>query len=61
MEKLNKKLIQELDSPFHAYLLLGNTSSQLLSQAKIFGSKILFGVEEERAIEIGRASCRERV
>ena len=48
MEKLNKKLIQEVDSPFHAYLLLGNTSSHLLSQARIFGSKILFGIEEER-------------
>ncbi len=48
MEKLNKKLIQELESPFHAYLLLGNTSSHLLSQAKKFGSKILFDVEEER-------------
>ena len=48
MEKLNKKLLQEVDSPFHAYLLLGNTSSHLLSQAKKFGSKILFDIEEER-------------
>ena len=48
MEKLNKKLIQEVGSPFHAYLLLGNTSSHLLSQAKKFGSKILFDVEDER-------------
>ena len=48
MEKLNKKLLQEVSSPFHAYLLLGNTSSHLLSQAKKFGSKILFDVEEER-------------
>ncbi len=48
MEKLNKKLLQELDAPFHAYLLLGNTSNHLLRQAKIFGSKILFDTEEER-------------
>ncbi len=47
MEKLNKKLAQESESPFHAYLLLGNTSSNLLKQAKIFASKILFGIEEE--------------
>ena len=47
MEKLNKKLAQESESPFHAYLLLGNTSSYLLKQAKIFASKILFGIEEE--------------
>ena len=47
MEKLNKKLVQESESPFHAYLLLGNTSSYLLKQAKIFASKILFGIEEE--------------
>ena len=47
MEKLNKKLSQELESPFHAYLLLGNTSSHLLRQAKIFGSKVLFNSEEE--------------
>ena len=47
MEKLNKKLAQEFESPFHAYLLLGNTSSHLLKQAKIFASKILFGIEEE--------------
>ncbi len=47
MEKLNKKLAQELGSPFHAYLLLGNTSSHLLRQAKIFGSKVLFDSEEE--------------
>tara|TARA_B100000131_G_scaffold187972_1_gene180918 strand:- start:2722 stop:3588 length:867 start_codon:yes stop_codon:yes gene_type:complete len=48
LEKLNKKLIQELESPFHAYLLLGNTSSHLLSQAKKFGFKILFDAEEEK-------------
>ncbi len=48
MEKLNKKLIQELESPFHAYLLLGNTSSHLLRQAKKFGFKILFDAEEEK-------------
>ncbi len=48
MEKLNKKLLQELQDPFHAYLLLGNTSNHLLRQAKIFGSKILFDLEEER-------------
>ena len=47
MEKLNKKLAQEFESPFHAYLLLGNASSHLLKQAKIFASKILFGIEEE--------------
>jgi len=47
LEKLNKKLVQESESPFHAYLLLGNTSSYLLKQAKIFASKILFGIEEE--------------
>ena len=47
MEKLNKKLAQEFESPFHAYLLLGNTSGHLLKQAKIFGSKILFDEEEE--------------
>jgi len=47
LEKLNKKLSQELESPFHAYLLLGNTSSHLLRQAKIFGSKVLFDSEEE--------------
>ena len=47
MEKLNKKLAQESESPFHAYLLLGNTSNHLLKQAKVFASKILFGIEEE--------------
>ena len=46
MEKLNKKLAQELASPFHAYLLLGNTSGHLLNQAKIFASKLLFDLEE---------------
>ncbi len=48
MEKLNKKLAKELDSPFHAYLLLGNTSGHLLSQAKMFGSKILFDLDEKK-------------
>jgi len=48
LEKLNKKKLQELEPPFNAYLLLGNTSNHLLRQAKIFGSKILFDTEEER-------------
>jgi len=48
LEKLNKKLAQELASPFHAYLLLGNTSGHLLNQAKIFASKLLFDLEENK-------------
>ena len=48
LDSLNKKLINELESPFHAYLLLGNSSSDLLNQATIFASKILFGVDDKK-------------
>ena len=48
LDSLNKKLINELESPFHAYLLLGNSSSDLLNQATIFASKVLFGVDDKK-------------
>tara|TARA_Y100001936_G_scaffold188782_2_gene187179 strand:- start:654 stop:1514 length:861 start_codon:yes stop_codon:yes gene_type:complete len=48
LDSLNKKLINELESPFHAYLLLGNSSSDLLNQATIFASKVLFGVDNKK-------------
>ncbi len=48
LDSLNKKLINELESPFHAYLLLGNSSSHLLNQATIFASKLLFDLEDKK-------------
>ena len=42
MITLNKKLVNELDTPFHSYLLFSNLASNLLSQSKMFAMSLLF-------------------
>ena len=42
MITLNKKLINELDTPFHSYLLFSNLASHLLSQSKMFAMSLSF-------------------
>jgi hypothetical protein len=39
---VNKKLIQEVESPFHSYLLFSNFSSELVKQAKMFAMLLAF-------------------
>tara|TARA_B100000459_G_C8590465_1_gene207498 strand:+ start:446 stop:1315 length:870 start_codon:yes stop_codon:yes gene_type:complete len=39
---LNKKLVNELDTPFHSYLLFSNLASHLLSQSKMFAMSLSF-------------------
>jgi|TARA_E500000075_G_scaffold32972_2_gene29340 hypothetical protein len=39
---VNKKLIQEVKSPFHSYLLFSNFSSELVKQAKMFAMLLAF-------------------
>ncbi len=46
MTTLNKKLFNESTNPFHAYLLISNSSIELINQAKKFSSLISFGTEE---------------
>ena len=45
MTKLNKSLEKELDGVFHAYLLLSNSSRELIKQAKKFAGLIAFNDE----------------
>ena len=42
MTTLNKKLVNELDAPFHSYLLFSNLASNLLSQSKMFAMSLSF-------------------
>ena len=42
MTTLNKKLVNELDTPFHSYLLFSNFASHLLSQSKMFAMSLSF-------------------
>ena len=42
MITLNKKLVNELDTPFHSYLLFSNLASNLLSQSKMFAMSLSF-------------------
>ena len=42
MTKVNKKLLQEVESPFHSYLLFSNFSSELVKQAKMFAMLLAF-------------------
>ena len=42
MTTLNKKLVNELDTPFHSYLLFSNLASHLLSQSKMFAMSLSF-------------------
>ena len=42
MTTLNKKLVNELDAPFHSYLLFSNLASNLLSQSKMFAMSLAF-------------------
>jgi len=39
---INKKLLQEVESPFHSYLLFSNFSSELVKQAKMFAMLLAF-------------------
>ena len=42
MTTVNKKLLQEVESPFHSYLLFSNYSSELVKQAKMFAMLLAF-------------------
>ena len=42
MTTVNKKLTQEVESPFHSYLLFSNFSSELFKQAKMFAMLLAF-------------------
>ena len=42
MTTINKKLLQEVESPFHSYLLFSNFSSELVKQAKMFAMLLAF-------------------
>ena len=42
MITLNKKLVNELETPFHSYLLFSNLASNLLSQSKMFAMSLSF-------------------
>ena len=42
MTTLNKKLVNELETPFHSYLLFSNLASNLLSQSKMFAMSLSF-------------------
>ena len=42
MTTVNKKLTQEVESPFHSYLLFSNFSSELVKQAKMFAMLLAF-------------------
>ena len=46
MTTVNKKLIQEVDSPFHSYLLFSNFSSELVKQAKMFAMLLAFDTKD---------------
>ena len=50
--KNNKKLAQESESPFHAYLLLGNTSSHLLKQRRYLHQKYCLALKKKLNIDI---------
>jgi len=43
---VNKKLIQEVESPFHSYLLFSNFSSELVKQAKMFAMLLAFDTKD---------------
>ena len=46
MTTVNKKLIQEVESPFHSYLLFSNFSSELIKQAKMFAMLLAFDTKD---------------
>ena len=46
MTTVNKKLIQEVESPFHSYLLFSNFSSELVKQAKMFAMLFAFDTKD---------------
>ncbi len=46
MTTVNKKLIQEVESPFHSYLLFSNFSSELVKQAKMFAMLLAFDTKD---------------
>jgi len=43
---VNKKLLQEVESPFHSYLLFSNFSSELVEQAKMFAMLLAFDLKD---------------
>jgi hypothetical protein len=43
---VNKKLLQEVESPFHSYLLFSNFSSELVKQAKMFAMLLSFDTKD---------------
>jgi len=43
---VNKKLLQEVESPFHSYLLFSNFSSELVKQAKMFAMLLAFDTKD---------------
>jgi len=43
---VNKKLTQEVESPFHSYLLFSNFSSELVKQAKMFAMLLAFDTKD---------------
>ena len=45
MSNLNQKLSLEVSNPFHAYLILSNSSNYLIDQAKMFSNQLVFGEE----------------
>ena len=46
MTTVNKKLTQEVESPFHSYLLFSNFSSELVKQAKMFAMLLAFDTKD---------------
>ena len=46
MTSVNKKLLQEVESPFHSYLLFSNFSSELVKQAKMFSMLLAFDSQD---------------
>lgn len=46
MTTVNKKLLQEVESPFHSYLLFSNFSSELVKQAKMFAMLLAFDTKD---------------
>ena len=46
MTTVNKKLLQEVESPFHSYLLFSNFSSELVKQAKMFAMLLAFDLKD---------------
>ena len=45
---LNSSLLSEVEKPFSSYIFTGNSPTQLEVQAKLFASKVLFGVDDKK-------------